>query len=213
MEKIKVMIVDDDDFVREGMSIILDLDDAFEVVGCAANGEEAIKLARKRKADVILMDIQMPQMDGIEATRMIVTEELGRVLILTTFDDYELVKQALQCGAKGYLIKNHTPDELKDMIRSIHNGIGVMDENIMGALAELTTIEGKKAARGFCAEQFTKRELEVIELVAKGLSNKQIAKHLFLTEGTVKNYISSILDKEDISHRTALAVYYLTGEK
>ena len=106
MEKIKVIIADDSDFVRDGMRIILSVDEEFEVLGCAANGREAIALARNTPPDVFLMDIQMPEMDGIEATRYIVEHGLGKVLILTTFDDYKLVQQALQCGAKGYLIKN-----------------------------------------------------------------------------------------------------------
>lgn len=113
MEKIKVIIADDSDFVRDGMKIILDVDEEFEVLGVASNGKEAIELAKKTKPDVFLMDIQMPEMDGIEATKVIVEENLGRVLILTTFDDDDLVRQALKSGAKGYLIKNHTPEHLK----------------------------------------------------------------------------------------------------
>ena len=135
MEKIKVIIADDSDFVRDGMKIILDVDDEFDVIGCAANGKEAIELAEKNKPDVFLMDIQMPEMDGIEATKYIVENDLGKVLILTTFDDNDLVKQALQNGAKGYLIKNHTPDHLKQMIKSVYNGTGVMEESILESLA------------------------------------------------------------------------------
>ena len=131
MDKIKVIIADDSDFVRDGMKIILDVDDEFEVIGTAANGREAIELAEKQKPDVFLMDIQMPEMDGIDATKYIVEHNLGKVLILTTFDDDDLVKRALKNGAKGYLIKNHTPDHLKQMIKSVYHGTGVMDENIL----------------------------------------------------------------------------------
>ena len=113
MEKIKVIIADDSDFVRDGMKIILEVDEDFEVLGCAANGREAVRLAEEKHPDVILMDIQMPEMDGIEATKLIVEKNLGKVLILTTFDDDVLVQKALQNGAKGYLIKNHTPEHLK----------------------------------------------------------------------------------------------------
>ena len=102
MDKIRVIIADDSDFVRDGMKIILEVDDDFEVIGCAANGREAIELAEKERPDVFLMDIQMPVMDGIEATKYIAEHDLGKVLILTTFDDDELVRQALLCGAKGY---------------------------------------------------------------------------------------------------------------
>ena len=127
MEVIRLIIADDSDFVRDGMRVILGMDQQFEVVGCAANGLEAVELARKEICDVVLMDIQMPVMDGIEATELFVKEKLGKVLILTTFDDYELVEKAIKCGAKGYLIKNHTSDQLKQMICSIYHGVNVID--------------------------------------------------------------------------------------
>lgn len=209
MEKIKVIIADDSDFVRDGMRIILDVDEEFEVLGCAANGKDAIELAKLNAPDVFLMDIQMPEMDGIEAAKYIVEHKLGKVLILTTFDDDELVQQALKSGAKGYLIKNHTPEHLKQMIKSVYYGTGVMEENILESLAK--NAEGRMA--GFNGDKYSSRELEIIQLVAEGLSNKEIANRLFIGEGTVKNYITSILAKENLSHRTALAVYYLTGKK
>ncbi|MBO5054880.1 MAG: response regulator transcription factor [Lachnospiraceae bacterium] len=209
MEKIKVIIADDSDFVRGGMKIILDVDEDFEVIGCAANGKDAIEIAKKTPPDVFLMDIQMPEMDGIEATKYIVENNLGKVLILTTFDDDELVQNALHSGAKGYLIKNHTPEHLKQMIKSVYNGTGVMEETILENLAKNTGVR----SGGFCEEGYTLRELDIIKAVAEGLSNKEIANRLFITEGTVKNYITSILAKENLSHRTALAVYYLTGKK
>ncbi|MBR3538238.1 MAG: response regulator transcription factor [Eubacterium sp.] len=217
MEKIKVIIADDSDFVRDGMRIILDVDDAFDVLGCAANGKEAIALAEKGKPDVFLMDIQMPEMDGIEATKYIVEHDLGKVLILTTFDDDDLVRQALGSGAKGYLIKNHTPEHLKQMIRSVYIGTGVMEEGMLEALAgkaaggEADGTGG--AAGGFDPTGYSERELDIVRAVAEGLSNKEIAAKLFISEGTVKNYITTILSKENLSHRTALAVYYLTGRK
>lgn len=209
MEKIKVIIADDSDFVRGGMKIILDVDEEFEVIGCAANGKEAIEMAKETAPDVFLMDIQMPEMDGIEATKYIVENNLGKVLILTTFDDDELVQNALQSGAKGYLIKNHTPEHLKQMIKSVYNGTGVLEEAILENFAKSTEV--RKC--GFKEEGYTLRELDIIRAVAEGLSNKEIANRLFITEGTVKNYITSILAKENLSHRTALAVYYLTGKK
>lgn len=209
MEKIKVIIADDSDFVREGMRIILEVDEEFEVLGCASNGMEAIEIARKCPPDVFLMDIQMPVMDGIEATKQIVENNLGKVLVLTTFDDDMLVQQALQNGAKGYLVKNHTPEHLKQMIKSVNNGTGVMEEGMLFNLAR----NSHALAGGFNPEDYTARELEVVKAVADGLSNKEIAQKLFISEGTVKNYITSILAKENLSHRTALAVYYLTGKK
>lgn len=211
MEKIKVIIADDSDFVRDGMKIILDVDDEFEVLGCARNGREAIEIAEKNKPDVFLMDIQMPEMDGIDATAEIVKKDLGKVLILTTFDDDDLVRRALLNGAKGYLIKNHTPDHLKQMIKSVYNGTGVMEENILESLSRSQA--SSAAGKGFDASGYTERELEIVRAVADGLSNKEIASKLFISEGTVKNYITSILAKEGLSHRTALAVYYITGKK
>ena len=216
MDKIKVIIADDSDFVRDGMKIILDVDDEFEVIGTAGTGKEAIELARKNPPDIFLMDIQMPEMDGIEATRIIVEEGLGKVLILTTFDDDELVRKALKNGAKGYLIKNHTPEHLKQMIKSVYNGLGVMEENVLESLASAPASSDSDAdpvSSGFDASDYSPRELEIIKAVADGLSNKEIAGKLFISEGTVKNYISNILGKEGLTHRTALAVYYLTGRK
>lgn len=236
-EKIKVIIADDSDFVRDGMRIILSVDEEFEVLGCAANGKEAIELGENMPPDVFLMDIQMPEMDGIEATEYIVEHNLGKVLILTTFDDYKLVQQALKCGAKGYLIKNHTPEHLKQMIKSVYHGTAVVEEGFLENLAsdagrqereqsdeagvsrqmegwqEGSQQEGSQRAAGFCEEGYTARELDIVRAVAEGLSNKEIAAKLFLSEGTVKNYITAILAKENLSHRTALAVYYLTGKK
>ncbi len=215
MDKIKVMIADDSDFVRDGMKIILDVDDDFEVLGTAVNGRELIELAEKNRPDVILMDIQMPEMDGIEATKHIVEKDLGKVLILTTFDDDELVQQALRNGAKGYLIKNHKPEHLKQMIKSVYNGTGVMEESILQNLAgRAENTEDKAApAGGFDPSGYSERELDIVRAVAEGLSNKEIAAKLYISEGTVKNYITNILSKEGLSHRTALAVYYLTGKK
>ena len=200
------------------MRIILDVDEEFEVIGVAATGREAIELAEKGPPekgppDIFLMDIQMPDMDGIEATKIIVERELGKVLILTTFDDDDLVKQALKNGAKGYLIKNHTPEHLKQMIKSVYYGSGVMDENILESLArETDAASAEPGGTGFDASEFSERELEIIREVAEGLSNKEIAAKLFISEGTVKNHISGILSKTGLSHRTALAVYYLTGK-
>ena len=213
MEKIRVIIADDSDFVRDGMKIILEVDDDFEVLGCASNGREAVKLAEETHPDVILMDIQMPEMDGIEATKLIVEKELGKVLILTTFDDDQLVQKALQNGAKGYLIKNHTPEHLKQMIKSVHQGTGVMEEKILESLAKGSLAGGRELGGGFDPTGYSERELEIIQAVADGLSNKEIAARLYISEGTVKNYITTILSKENLSHRTALAVYYLTGKK
>lgn len=209
MEKIKVIIVDDSDFVREGMSIILSVDEEFEVIGTASNGKEALDIVTTQAVDVIVMDIQMPIMDGIEATKEIVANDLGKVLILTTFDDNDLVEKAIQNGAKGYLIKNHTPEKLKQMIKAIYNGVNVLDEKVFQKISSSQL----QANLSFDTSLYTAREMDIIEAIAEGLSNKQIAEKLFISEGTVKNYISTILDKTNLTHRTQLAIYYLTGKK
>lgn len=206
---IKVIIADDSDFVREGMGIILGVDNDFEVVGCAANGKECIDLARQNNADVVLMDIQMPETDGIDATKVIAEENLGKVLILTTFDDYDLVQRAIRNGAKGYLIKNHTPDQLKKMIKSVYDGVNVLDKSVFEQMAGTPLFKSDK----FDESIYSARELEIIKLVSEGLSNKKIAESLFLSEGTVKNYISNILEKSGMEHRTQIAIYYLTGKR
>jgi DNA-binding NarL/FixJ family response regulator len=178
-----------------GMKIILDVDDDFEVLGTAANGREAIRLAEQNRPDVILMDIQMPEMDGIEATKYLVEHDLGKVLILTTFDDDDLVQQALKNGAKGYLIKNHTPEHLKQMIRSVYNGTGVMEESILQTLAGKVQERNNQnaAGQGFDPSGYSEREMDIIRAVSEGLYNKEIAAKLFISEGTVKNYITNIL--------------------
>lgn len=209
MAKIKIIIADDSDFVRDGMKIILSLDEEFEVVGCAHNGKIALELAINNEVDVILMDIQMPEMDGIEATKEISNRNLGKVLILTTFDDFELVDKAIKNGAKGYLIKNHTPEKLKQMIKSIYNGVNVLDEQVF----TMFTDRGMKANESFDRSIYTPRELDIIIAVSEGLSNKEISEKLFISEGTTKNYISTILEKSGLSHRTQVAIYYLTGKK
>lgn len=209
MNKIRIIVADDSAFVRDGMRVILEMDEQFEVVGCAQNGEEAIEIARNKGCDVFLMDIQMPKMDGIMATEIVVKENLGKVLILTTFDDYELVRRAIFCGAKGYLIKNHSPEQLKQMVISIYHGVNIIDEQVYDKFVDL----GFKPSENFDKTDYTEREVEIIEAVAEGLTNKEIAQKIYISEGTVKNYISGILMKEGLSHRTQLAIYYLTGRK
>ena len=207
---IRVILADDQELIRESLSFVLNAQADIDMVGIATNGREAIELVRREKPDVVLMDIRMPEVDGVECTRLIKEAYPQiRVIILTTFDDDELVQGALRNGAKGYLIKNHTPEHLKQMIKSVYNGTGVMEEAILENLAKNTEVR----ASGFCEEGYTPREMDIIKAVAEGLSNKEIANRLFITEGTVKNYITSILSKENLSHRTALAVYYLTGRK
>ncbi len=210
MDRIRVVIADDSPFVREGLKVIFDLDTDFEVVGCAADGEEAIEIAEHHDVDIVLMDIQMPGVNGIEATKYIVSRGLAKVLILTTFDEDELIKQALRAGAKGYLIKNHPPEKIKQMVKVMFGGGGVLDEIVLEKVASRW---GEAWQSGtFDRGLFSDREMDIIRLIAKGYANKEIAEKLFISEGTVKNYISSVLSKTGLSHRTQIAIYYLTGQ-
>lgn len=138
-----------------------------------------------------------------------VKKNLGKVLILTTFDDYDLVEKAIKNGAKGYLVKNHTPDQLKQMIKSIYNGVHVLDEKVFDKFTDF----GVKPSNDFDGSIYTDRELDIIKAVAEGLTNKEISEKLFISEGIVKNHITTVLEKGGLSHRTQLAVYYLTGKK
>lgn len=202
---IQVIIADDDVLIREGLKIILDLDDEFEVKACVENGLQAVEACKKNSIDVALLDVQMPMMDGVEATKQIVDNTSTKVLILTTFDDDEFIMQAIKNGAKGYLLKNNSPDKIKSAIKIVSSGNSVMQdivlEKLKDGMEQENTVKIDKS-------KFTQRENEVIELVSKGMSNKEIAATLFISEGTVKNYISMILSKLGLEHRTQIAVCY-----
>jgi DNA-binding NarL/FixJ family response regulator len=208
--KIKLLIADDDPLIRESLKIILGMDDEFIVEGCVSNGQEAVKFCRENPVDVALLDVQMPVMDGVQATREITAATNVRVLILTTFDHDDYIMDALNNGAKGYLLKNNTPDKIKEAIKVVHSGNSVMQDVILDKMKQ--ELKGKKNSKPDLSE-FTEREIDIIKAVAEGLSNKEISKKLFISEGTVKNYITSILDKTGLEHRTQIAIYYLRGGK
>jgi len=207
---IRVLIADDDALIREGLKIILQSDDRFEVAECVENGRKAVEYCCAHQVDVALLDVRMPVMDGLEAAREISSKTSTRALILTTFDDDDFIINAVKYGARGYLLKSSPPARIMDAIRMVHDGGTVMQDVAMDIIkGELSS--GRKC--GIPGGILTEREMEIAELVAKGLSNKDIAARLFMSEGTVKNYISAILAKTGLEHRTQLAVYYLTGEK
>lgn len=207
---IRVLIADDDALIREGLKIILQSDDRFEVAECVDNGRKAVEYCNAHQVDVALLDVRMPVMDGLEAAREISAKTGTRTLILTTFDDDDFILNAVRYGARGYLLKSSPPSRIMDAIRIVHDGGTVMQDVALDIIkGELSSGRRKGIPDGL----LTEREMEIAELVAKGFSNRDIAARLFMSEGTVKNYISAILSKTGLEHRTQLAVYYLTGEK
>ena len=203
---VKIIICDDDSLIRESLKILLPMKGDIEIVGEASNGEEAINLCKKYKVDVALIDIRMPVLNGVEAVKKINEETNTKCLILTTFDEEDYINEALEYGAKGYILKNNSPEQIVNSIVSVYNNTIVMNENILNKIHSNNTDQPK-----FTKFDFTDREKEIIKAVSEGLSNKEISKKLFISEGTVRNYITNILDKTELEHRTAIAVNYLKG--
>jgi len=207
---IRVLIADDDALIREGLNIILQSDERFEVAGCVENGLRALEFCIRDHVDVALLDVRMPVMDGLAAAREISGATETKPLILTTFDDNDFILNAVKNGAKGYLLKGSPPSHILDAIRIVYEGGTVMQDVAMDTIKqELSSGRHRSIPEGL----LTDREMEIAALVAKGYSNKEIANKLFMSEGTIKNYISSILNKTNLEHRTQIAIYYLTGEK
>ncbi|MGG7177860.1 response regulator [Clostridium paraputrificum] len=200
---IRVLICDDDSLIRESLKILLPLKGDIEVVDEAKNGEECIKRCIEKDIDVALIDIRMPKLNGVEAVRQIVDKTNTKCLILTTFDEEDYINEALEYGAKGYILKNNSPEQIANSIISVFNNTIVMNENILGKL------HGKGNLPEICNYDFTDREKDIIIAISEGLSNKEISKKLFISEGTIRNYISGILEKTGLDHRTAIAVNYL----
>jgi DNA-binding NarL/FixJ family response regulator len=210
---IRLLLADDDALIREGLNIILGMDPEFSIVACASNGKEAVEACLSHSdIDVALLDIRMPVMDGVAATREICQRTSVKVLILTTFDDNSLIREAILSGAKGYLLKNNAPDKIKAAIKMVYQGGSVMEHVVLEKLKDsLSPAPSAKDIPHFDTTLFSDRELEIMKLIAQGLSNREIAAALFISEGTVKNYITSILDKTGLEHRTQVAIYYLNG--
>jgi len=201
---IKVLLVDDQALFREGLHTLLAVHADLEVVGEAANGEEALRLAAAQQPDVILMDVQMPVLDGVAATRRLHAEQPGaRVIMLTTFDDDEYVFEGLRAGAVGYLLKDAPSARLVEAIRAAAGGESFLQPSVAAkVVAEFARLPQRPPAEGGkLAEPLSEREIEILRRVAEGDSNKDIAASLFLAEGTVKNYVTSILGKLGVSGR------------
>ncbi|MBG9914895.1 response regulator transcription factor [Bacillus sonorensis] len=209
--KIKVIIADDNSFIREGMKIILSTYDEIEVLATVEDGRQAADYCGAHDVDIALLDIRMPNMNGVEAAKLISGGTRTQPLILTTFDDDEYILAAIRNGAKGYLLKNTEPERIRGAIKSVFYGNIVMQDVVLDKIKS-NLIENKEPEPKIDESLFTERELGIMALIARGLSNKEIAKELYISEGTIANYISSILAKTGLDHRTQIAIYYLTGK-
>lgn len=205
---IQILLVDDQHIIRQGLKSMLESNADMQVIGEAENGQRAIEQIASLHPDLVLMDIRMPIMDGVAATGEIVQQfPMVKVLVLTTFDDDEYVSQAMRLGAKGYLLKDTEPDELALAIRSVHKGHtqlgpGLFEKALMPVVPVAEAIEPPPELA-----QLTARELDVLRLIASGANNREIAEALFLSENTVKNYVTSILSRLQLRDRTQAALF------
>jgi NarL family two-component system response regulator LiaR len=201
-KRITVLIADDHPVVRQGLRTFLEVQGGLELAGEASDGAEAVRLVRQSLPDVVLMDLVMPGVDGIEATRQI--RDLSpstKVIVLTSFDDDERVFPAIKAGAAGYLMKDVPPAELAEAVRRVHRGEALVAPSVAAKLMQ--EVAGRKPA----IADLTERELDVLRLVARGLSNKLIARELVVSEKTVKTHVSNILAKLHLADRTQAALY------
>lgn len=206
---IRLLLVDDQRLLREGMRILLELEPDLKVVGEAANGLEALARYGELHPDVVLMDVKMPEMDGVAATRqLLIDHPEAKVVILTTFDDDEYVFEGIRAGALGYLLKALSGEELAEAIRTVAAGGALIEPSVarkvMAEFARTSHPSAQTAEK--LIEPLSEREIEVLRLLANGLSNREIASRLFLAEGTVKNYVSSAMQKLSVRDRTQAAL-------
>ncbi len=207
---VRVLVVDDQRLMREGIASLLDLQDGIRVVGTAGNGQEALARAAELEPEVILMDVRMPIMDGVTATAALRDERPQcLVLMLTIFDDEDYIVKALQAGARGYLLKDMPAGDLAQAIRLARAGLFQLDPGVAGKLVGALGRRAAPAQPPAAASPvpLTARELAVLRLIARGATNREIADKLVISEGTVKNHISSILSRLGLRDRTEAAIY------
>ena len=212
---IRVLLADDQELVRAGFQALLDAQDGIEVVGSAADGREAVELARKLKPDVILMDIRMPVLDGLQATREIASDgrlDQVRIVILTTFELDEYVFDAIRAGAAGFLVKDTKPADLIEAVRVVADGEALLSPSVTRRLIAEFAVRAKQPPSSAVLEELTDREREVMALAAGGLSNEQIAERLVVSVATAKTHISRAMVKLRVRDRAQLVVLaYETG--
>jgi len=204
VERIRVLLADDHPVVRQGLRTFLELQDDLEIVGEAAAGEEAVAKVDELVPDVVLMDLVMPKLDGIEAIRQVrARSPATKVIVLTSFADDSKVFPAVKAGAAGYLLKDAQPQELVNAIRTVYRGEALLHPAIAAKLMH-ELAEGRERSAG---ESLTKREMDVLRLIARGMANKEIADALVISEKTVKTHVSNILQKLHLADRTQAALY------
>lgn len=212
---IKILIADDQELIRESLKIILSTNNEFEVIDTVGSGKEVVESIRRHIPDIILIDVRMPDMDGVQCTKFVkeVYPEI-KVIVLTTFDDDEYIFSALKYGASGYLLKGVSLDELTSAIKTVLQGGAIFNPNVA---SKVTKIFSEMAKNNIVAERIHDEDLpnlsdtewKIIQQVSQGLSNKEIAEILKFTEGTIRNYLSVILDKLQLRDRTQLAIWYI----
>jgi len=206
MRSISVLICDDQALIRDSLEMLLRLERDIAVVGLAQDGAEAVELVAKHQPDLVLMDLKMPGMNGIEATRQIRTHYPEvKVLVLTTYDDDEWVFDAIRAGASGYLLKDTPRAEVIKAVRGTVTGQSFVDPQVTGKLLQQVASNQTQPST-LITDKLTEREVDVLRLLARGMNNADIAAHLYLSEGTVRNHISAILGKLQVSDRTQAAV-------
>ena len=208
---IEIILADDDPIVVQGLSMILSSSTDIHIAGTASSGKEAVELARSLQPDVAILDIRMPGTDGIEAAETMLKEGLCSPLLLTTFDESSLIQRAIAAGVMGYILKNSPAERIVAAVKTVAEGGTVFAPDVADYIRRTMAGHASAANTDVFAE-LTTREKEIVALIADGLSNAQIAEKLFLADGTVRNHISTILEKTGLEHRTQIAVQYLCNE-